>query len=97
MPYEIILERRAKADIQQAIDYYDSQQTGLGEKFLIAIDKHFSSIGRNPFFQIRYSNVRCLPVQKFPFLIHFILDEKEKSAYIISVFHTSQHPYKILK
>ncbi|TAL59842.1 MAG: type II toxin-antitoxin system RelE/ParE family toxin [Bacteroidetes bacterium] len=94
MIFEIVVEKRALFDIQCAIDYYDQQQIGLGKKFLSEIEKHFSSINRNPFYQIRYNRVRCLPVIKFPFMIHFLLDEKEKTAYIISVFHTSQNPDK---
>ncbi len=60
----------------------------------IQLSKHINSISRNPFFQIRYSNVRCLPVNKFPYIIHFLLDEKRKTAYIISILHTSQNPDK---
>ena len=94
MPFEVLPEKRAYADIQQAISYYDSQQVGLGKKFLSAIEKHFDSLNKNPFFQIRYYNVRCLPVKKFPFMIHFILDEKTKKVYVISVLHTSQDPHR---
>jgi toxin ParE1/3/4 len=91
MPYKVLVEPRALADIQQAIDYYDSRQAGLGKKFEASIEKHFLSISKNPFFQIRYSGIRCLPIKKFPFLIHFIVDEKRKIVYVISVFHTSQN------
>ena len=96
MPFDIVFEKRAEFDIQQAVDYYDTQQIGLGEKFWLSVSKHISSISKNPFFQIRYSNVRCLPVKKFPFMIHFLVDEKRKIAYIISIFHTSQSPDKWL-
>jgi len=41
-------------DIQQAIDYYDAKQIGLGEKFEAALDKRLASIQNNPFYQIRY-------------------------------------------
>jgi plasmid stabilization system protein ParE len=91
MSFAVLLEPRALADIQQAIDYYDSRQAGLGKKFESTIDKHFLVISRNPFFQIRYSGIRCLPVKKFPFLIHFVVDEKRKEVFIISVFHTSKN------
>lgn len=94
MPYFIVFEKQAEYDIQQAVNYYDEQQTGLGEKFWVAAKKHIASIRANPFFQIRYGQIRCLPVKKFPFMIHFLLDEKAKIVYILSVFHTSQNPDK---
>ena len=92
LPYSVFIEKRALGDVQEAFDYYNSQQFGLGDKFLSVIDKHFQSISQNPFYQIRYSNVRCLPVRKFPFMIHFVVDEKNKNAYVISILHTSQDP-----
>lgn len=85
MSFEIVFEPQAQADIQQAIDYYDTQQTGLGEKFWLSLVKHIASISKNPFFQIRYSNVRCLPMTKFPFMIHLLLDEKEKIAIVLNM------------
>lgn len=94
MPYGVVFEKRAESDIQQAIDYYDKQQIGLGEKFWLSIKKHVASISNNPFFQIRYSKVRCLPIKGFPFMIHFLIDERTKMVYVISVFHTSQNPDK---
>lgn len=97
MVYEIFLEFRAKADIQQAIDYYDFQQAGLGKRFLMELDGHFSSLSPNPFFRVRYDNVRCLPMRKFPFLIHFIVSKEEKAVYVISVFRASKNPDSLLK
>jgi toxin ParE1/3/4 len=91
MPFTVLIEPRALADIQQAIDYYDSRQPGLGKRFELAIDKHFLIISENPFFQIRYKGIRRLPIKKFPFLIHFVVDEKRKEVFIISVFHTSKN------
>ncbi len=91
MPFTVLIEPRAIADIQQAINYYDSRQSGLGKKFETVIDKHFTAISKNPFFQIRYHGIRCLPVKKFPFMIHFAVDEIRNQVFIISVFHTSKN------
>ncbi len=59
MSYHIIIEPTALLDIQQAIDYYDAKQIGLGEKFEAALDKRLVSIQNNPFYQIRYDTVHC--------------------------------------
>ena len=44
MSFVVVVEKRAQADIQQAVDYYDGQQIGLGEKFWTAVKKHITSI-----------------------------------------------------
>jgi toxin ParE1/3/4 len=95
MAFTIVIERMAIADAQQAIDYYDKQQTGLGEKFNTALDIHIQSIAKNPFYQVRYKDYRALPMKKFPFLILFYISEADNSVFITAVFHTSQHTDKL--
>jgi len=97
MRYEVLVGARALADLRQAIDYYNTQQKGLGKKFELVIDKHFSEIGKNPFYQLRYSFIRCLPLKKFPFMIHYFVDEKRKKVFIVSVLHTSKNPDRWLQ
>jgi toxin ParE1/3/4 len=94
MAYNIIIEPVALQDIQQAIDYYDEQQIGLGEKFEAALNKHLTALEKNPFFQIRYDYIHCLPVKKYPYMIHFTIDETYKSVTVRAILHTSLDPKK---
>lgn len=79
-------------DIQKIIDYYDSVQLGLSEKFDDELNDYFLSLQKNPFFQVRYANVRCLPLKKFPVMIHFTIDKKLNNVYIRAVLNTSTDP-----
>jgi toxin ParE1/3/4 len=94
MIFEVVIEPRALADIQDAIDYYESKQIGLGEYFYQVIDEHLDTISRNPFFEIRYKDYRDIPTKKFPFIIFYFLDEEIKKVFILSVFNTSLNPSK---
>ncbi|MCD9575765.1 type II toxin-antitoxin system RelE/ParE family toxin [Flavobacterium soyae] len=94
MIFNIVIEPRALADIQEAIDYYESKQSGLGEYFYQVIDEHLDTLSKNPFFEIRYKDYRGLPIKKFPFIIFYFIDEKVKTVYIMSVFNTSLNPSK---
>jgi len=69
------IEPAAKDDIQQIIHYYNDQQKGLGKKFYLELDEYFKVIKRSPFYQNRYDDVRCLPLKKFPVMIHFTAHE----------------------
>jgi plasmid stabilization system protein ParE len=97
MAYSVLVEANALRDIQKAIDYYDVQQIGLGKKFEQSIHKSIAALIKNPFYQIRYDEIRCLPLKKFPFMIHFDLQETNQAIRIIAVFHTSLSPAKWLK
>jgi plasmid stabilization system protein ParE len=90
--FTILIEDRALKDIQAIIDYYDSQQQGVGLKFKKAIDKEFLHLKKNPFFRIMYKNVRCRAVKKFPFLIHYSIDEGAAIVFIMAVISIHRNP-----
>ncbi len=94
MIYSIVIHPDAIQDIQEAIDYYDEQEPGLGRRFEEAVHKHFRLLEKNPVFQIRYDNVRCLPMKKFPYMVHFTIDEKFRVIKVWALFHTSVSPGK---
>ncbi len=72
----LLLSPQAREDIQQAIDYYNGCQQGLGKRFHSEVKKAFVIIQRSPAFQIRYDDVHCYPLRAFPYLVHYIHDEK---------------------
>jgi toxin ParE1/3/4 len=92
--FKVSIEDNALLDIQEAIDYYDDQQIGLGKKFEHSLHKSITALTKNPFYQIRYDHIRCLPLKKFPYMIHFEVLEAIRLIRIIAVFHTAQNPEK---
>ena len=92
MSYHVIIEPTALLDIQQAIDYYDAKKIGLGEKFEAALDKRLVAIQNNPFYQIRYDTVHCLPLKKYPYMIHFTISKADNTVTVRAIFHTSKNP-----
>ncbi len=97
MLFTILIDPRALKDIQEAINYFDNQQVGLGARFEHELNEYLLVIKKNPFFRVRYDNVRCLPLKKFPFMIHFEVDEVTKKVVIRAVFHTSMNSDKWYK
>jgi toxin ParE1/3/4 len=94
MVFKIRIDSRAIEDIQQQVIYYNKELPGLGKRFFEAVDLSFLLLKSTPFFQVRYDKVRCLPVKRFPFLIHFTVDEEKKIVFIHGVIHTSLNPKK---
>lgn len=97
MSYKIVIEPRAITDIQEAVDYYDFKQIGLGAYFFQTLEEHIEVLSKKPLFQIRYKDYRGLPIQKFPFIIFYFTDEEKKIVYIVSVFNTTLNPKKYPK
>ncbi len=92
MSFVIKINKRAFNDIQKALNRYDKLETSIGDKFLNNLNKAIDSIASNPFFQVRYNDVHCLIIKKFPYMIHFQINEKKKTVIIRAVINTSKNP-----
>ena len=58
------IEAEELTDIQEGIVWYNKRRTGPGWKFHVEVKKAFEKPGSNPYFQLRYDDVRCLPIKK---------------------------------
>ena len=94
MRYNVVVDRRAMIDIRKAAVYYDDKSAGLGTRFKNTLSEYFDMLAKSPAFQIRYKNVRCIPMKEFPFMVHFSIDKKTNTVLVHAVFHTSINPDK---
>jgi len=93
MKFKIIYAPDVKLDIQDAIDWYNTQQPGLGKKVVTELKKYFNIIKKSPGSNaVRYEHTRCCPLMKFPYMIHYRLDSENNTIFIDAVFHTSRSP-----
>jgi hypothetical protein len=82
-------------DIQEAVDFYNSRKQGLGERFYKAIDKQFDFLKKNYFsFAVRYDDIRCMKVEKFPYMVHYRVLQSQETISIKAVFCTHGDPDK---
>lgn len=93
MPYTIFITPTAMEDISAAIDHYNAIATDLGYRFSELVADYFNRIAGLPTASaIRYKDVRCKPMKRFPFLIMFTIDEKANAINILRIFNTYQEP-----
>jgi ParE toxin of type II toxin-antitoxin system, parDE len=73
---ELVIDPDALDDIQKATDWYNEQLAGLGTRFQSQTSAQIASL-KNGYhrYSIRYKNVRCMLIKKFPYLVHFLVDE----------------------
>lgn len=89
--YKVLLQPRAKEELQQAIFYYaELNVTGLVEKFIQSFEDTLSALEMNPHFQIKYIPYRACKMKKFPYILFFRVIEELKLVAVESIFHTSQ-------
>ena len=92
--YIIQFSARSLIDIEEAVNYYNGQAWGLGNKFLSDIEMVFKALITNPFFaSVKYEDIRCAALKRFPFSIHYSIDKKKYSVIILAVFNTWKKPF----
>ncbi|NLZ94599.1 MAG: type II toxin-antitoxin system RelE/ParE family toxin [Bacteroidales bacterium] len=94
MAYSIVITKRARQEIKNAIDYYASYSSVAPINFSAVLEDAFDTLITYPFFAVRYKNVRALKLKRFPYSLYFIVDDKKGSVRVISCFHNKQNPYK---
>ena len=87
-----IFHDAAISELNEAVEYYDSQCTGLGREFRLAAESAVEQITAHPNRWPKYKNtaVRHCLVRRFPYVI-FYLDEPNR-LWILAVAHARRRP-----
>jgi plasmid stabilization system protein ParE len=89
LPVRLLPEARAEFD--DAADWYEQKQTGLGRAFIARVGEVLNRIGINPkLHQVVYKDVRKAVVKQFPYVVLYREDAGE--VVVISVFHGARDP-----
>lgn len=85
--FKVIYADEVYHDIQNAVDFYNSRGKGLGTRFFKTVKVQLSKIKSNAYgFQVRYNDVRCIPINKFPYTIHYRVVTETNNIMIIAIF-----------
>ncbi len=91
MPYKLIITDDTDNDIENAMDWYESKQRGLGKRYLLSIKACIKLIVKNPFaFAELYLQIRKANTNKFPYSLYFRVNEESSEVIIFAVIHNSR-------
>jgi len=90
--FEIVILLRAELEVDEIAEYYESLSNGLGTKFFNEYQEYVDTLNTFPFFEEKYNIIRTLPLKKFPYTIHFTVDEINKIVAIHAVTSNYQDP-----
>lgn len=90
--FEINILLRADLEVDEIAEYYESISNGLGTKFFNEYQDYVETLHTFPFFEEKYNIIRTLPLKKFPYTIHFTVDEVNKMVTVYAVTSNYQDP-----
>ncbi len=60
--------------------------------FITYLNNAYKMLAKNPYFAVRYKNVRAIKIRKFPYALFFTIDESKNRVRVLACFHTKQNP-----
>jgi toxin ParE1/3/4 len=94
MAYKVEIDRRVHLEIEQTIGYLVERNFPAAKKLFEIIQKTYLALSKNPYYQVRYKQIRCIPIKGFPFMFHFSINEKTNVVQIHAFIHTAKNPKK---
>lgn len=95
MEYKVFISTKAQNEIENAIDYYSLINLRTQKKFAFEIIKAYSILSRNPFFAIKYKNIRSLKINNFPYSLFYTINNQKKTIAVLACLHQKKHPRKL--
>jgi hypothetical protein len=81
----------AKSELLDAVEYYESELPGLGQRFWNEVDQHVSWIAENPEVpQERAGRYRRVNLRVFPYYVAYIV--RDPVIWILSIAHGHSLP-----
>jgi toxin ParE1/3/4 len=92
VPVPLILTEKAQDDLDDAFQWYEDQEPGLGKEFIRCIDAKISELNRHPHHHqvVQNDRVRRALINRFPFSIYFV--NEEELVTIFAILHQRRSP-----
>ncbi len=82
----------ARAELIDALDWYENEAPGLGRRFRMAVDAVIERMSANPRqFHVVYKSIRRALLRRFPYALMFVI-EVDGTLTVIACFHASRDP-----
>ena len=90
MKYAIVISDEARKNIANASLYYHKISPVLKDSFLEKVIQTINLLQNNPkHYQFRYKNIHIANIERFPFSVHFIMEDT--IIYVLKVLHQKQY------
>jgi plasmid stabilization system protein ParE len=89
--WPIILRPEARAEFDQAYDWYEGERPGLGERFAARVQEVLDRIASNPKSHgAVFRDVRKAVVTQFPYSVFY--REERSCVRVLAIFHARRDP-----
>ena len=94
MTFKVIAEGEAKLEWNEAVNWYEDRQPGVGLRFDDALLKFLQTLSQNPERFRPYSNLthKARMPKPWPYSVYFTINKIHREVKILAVWHHSWDP-----
>ena len=89
MTYTLLVKAPAVQDMEEAFEWYESKQIGLGVKFLDEVEGFYNRITLNPAHYQSHRNQRIAVMHRFPYKI--VYEIEGDTIVVYAVYHDKRN------
>ena len=83
--------KAALDDLQDTLDWYESQSTGLEQRFSKELNARLTFISNHPEASpVCAEGFRGTPFKKFPYVVYYDFDEPQNVVHVVAVLHSKR-------
>ncbi len=97
MTFKVIAEAEAKAEWNEAVDWYEAQETGVGGRFDDELQAFLQTLKQNPerFRLATDLTYKAKMSEPWPYSIYFTINTEHHEVKILAVWHGSRNPAEL--
>ncbi|MEO8761231.1 MAG: type II toxin-antitoxin system RelE/ParE family toxin [Bacteroidia bacterium] len=94
--YSVTIHAEAEKHLAKYYLYYEERLLGLGDEFISSVEKCIHYIQKNPVSnEVKYKNFRMAMIDRFPYGVFYLVNQKQKIILIAAVFFLKISPKTI--
>lgn len=91
MSRSLVFRQQARQEFDAAGDWYERERPGLGQAFLIEVERVLQSVVSNPdAFPEVLEGIRKAVIKRFPYCLYFRV--RGEAIVVLAVFHSARNP-----
>ncbi|MEM9833878.1 MAG: type II toxin-antitoxin system RelE/ParE family toxin [Bacteroidota bacterium] len=92
MAYQIKVTQLAEDELDEAMEWYEEEKSGLGVAFLNHFFNRVAYLTESPYlYQEVYKTYRRVLMKKYPYAIYYQIDEQKQEVVVLAIWHTSKN------
>jgi plasmid stabilization system protein ParE len=91
MDYVLVFRPEVRTELDDAYNWYESQQLGLGDEFLDCVNEALNRICLIPeSYTVVYRDIRRVIVRRFPYIVYYRIVSSR--VIVTAIFHGQRNP-----